>query len=572
MATDHMALHGGSEPPQPSRETIAKLDAILPPFWSHANPIDILGDATPETFLDVTQVCVDAHEFDAVLVLTTPQAQFPSTQKAKLLSEELARADFPVFTSWLGGREVMESREIFYKAGIPTYETPERAVQAFLYMYQYHKNLLTLQETPSSLPREIHYDRDQAAALIASVLTEGRSLMSEGESKKLLDLYGIPVTSVRRAASAEEAAACALLTGFPVVLKLDSADITHKSDAGGVRLSLKSEGQVRDAFEEIMANAKAYNPQARVRGVTVQPMVAVKGVECILGAKKDPEFGPVILFGMGGTMAEIIGDRAIGLPPLNRLLAKRLIDQTKVSKVLRGYRNIPPVDMTMLEEVLVRLSQLLIDFPEIVELDINPLLSHSRGALALDARVVVEPTVQKSPQHLCIRPYPAQYESHERTGGGVDVFLRPIKPEDGPAMIRLFHALSPVTIFQRFGRVLRSMPQELLSRHTQIDYDREMALVVFPEGSEEIAAVGRIIERPGVDEADLGMTVADAWQGRGLGELLFNRLLEIAREREMVRVMGVISPDNRSMLNMVRKYQADLNEMEDGNFKAVLNL
>ncbi|MBU4566860.1 MAG: acetate--CoA ligase family protein [Desulfarculus sp.] len=572
MATDHMALHGGSEPPQPSRETIAKLDAILPPFWSHANPIDILGDATPETFLKVTQVCVDAHEFDAVLVLTTPQAQFPSTQKAKLLSEELARADFPVFTSWLGGREVMESREIFYKAGIPTYETPERAVQAFLYMYQYHKNLLTLQETPSSLPREIHYDRDQAAALIASVLIEGRSLMSEGESKKLLDLYGIPVTPVHRAASAEEAAACALLTGFPVVLKMDSPDITHKSDAGGVRLSLKSEGQVKEAFEEIMANAKAYDPQARVRGVTVQPMVAVKGVECILGAKKDLEFGPVILFGMGGTMAEIIGDRAIGLPPLNRLLAKRLIDQTKVSKVLRGYRNIPPVDMVMLEEVLVRLSQLLIDFPEIAELDINPLLSHSRGALALDARVVVEPTPQKSPQHLCIRPYPAQYESHERTGGGVDVFLRPIKPEDGPAMIRLFHALSPVTIFQRFGRVLRSMPQELLSRHTQIDYDREMALVVFPEGSEDIAAVGRIIERPGVDEADLGMTVADAWQGRGLGELLFNRLLEIARERKMVRVSGIISPDNRSMLNMVRKYPADLNEMEDGNFKAVLNL
>ncbi|MCB2192953.1 MAG: bifunctional acetate--CoA ligase family protein/GNAT family N-acetyltransferase, partial [Deltaproteobacteria bacterium] len=572
MATDHLALHGGIEPPQPSAETKAKLDAILPPFWSHANPIDILGDATPETFLKVTQVCVDAKEFDAVLVLTTPQAQFPSTQKAKLLSDELVRADFPVFTSWLGGREVMESREIFYKAGIPTYETPERAVQAFLYMYQYHKNLLTLQETPSNLPHEIRYNKDEAGALIASVLGEGRSLMSEGESKELLDLYGIPVTKVHRAASAEEAAACALLTGFPVVLKLDSPDITHKSDAGGVRLSLKNEGQVKDAFEEIMEGARAYDPEARVNGVTVQPMVAVKGVECILGAKKDPEFGPVILFGMGGTMAEVIGDRAIGLPPLNRLLAKRIIDQTKVSKVLRGYRNIPPVDMTMLEEVLVRLSQLLTDFPEISELDINPLLSHSQGALALDARVVVEPTVQASPQHLCIRPYPAQYESHERTSGEVDVFLRPIKPEDGPAMIRLFNALSPVTIFQRFGRVLRSMPPDLLSRHTQIDYDREMALVMFPEGSEEIAAVGRIMERPGVDEADLGMTVADAWQGKGLGELLFNRLLEIAKERKMRRVMGVISPDNRSMLNMVRKFQAELHEMPDGNFQAVLNL
>lgn len=572
MATDHLALHGGSEPPMPSPETIAKLDAILPPFWSHANPIDILGDATPETFLKVTQVCVDAHEFDAVLVLTTPQAQFPSTRKAKLLSQELRRADFPVFTSWLGGREVMESREIFYKAGIPTYETPERAVQAFLYLYQYHKNQLTLQETPSSLPREIRYNKEDAAALIASVLGEGRELLSEDESKKLLDLYGIPVTPVYRAASGEEAAACAGLLGYPVVLKLDSPDITHKSDAGGVRLRLKNEGQVRDAFAEILANAQAYDPQARINGVTVQPMVAVKGVECILGAKKDPEFGPVILFGMGGTMAEIIGDRAIGLPPLNRLLAKRLIEQTKVSKVLRGYRNLPPADLTALEEILVRLSQLLIDFPEIQEMDINPLLSHAQGALALDARVVVQATAQKSPQHLCIRPYPAQYESHERISGGVEVFLRPIKPEDGPAMIRLFNALSPVTIFQRFGQVLHSMPQELLSRHTQIDYDREMALVIFPEGSEEIAAVGRIIERPGTDQADLGMTVADAWQGRGLGALLFERLLAIAKERNLKRVMGVVSPDNRSMINLVGKYQGQLQEMPDGNFQAMLSL
>lgn len=572
MATDQMALHGGTEPPPPSTETIAKLDAILPPFWSRSNPIDILGDATPETFLKVTQICVDAHEFDAVLVLTTPQAQFSSTQKAKLLSEALVRSDFPIFTSWLGGREVMESREIFHKAGIPTYETPERAVQAFLYMYQYHENLLTLQETPSNLPREIRYDRDQARALIASVLDEGRSLMSEGESKKLLDLYGIPVTPVSRASTGEEAAACALLTGFPVVLKLDSPDITHKSDAEGVRLGLKNEGQVKDAFDEIMANARSYDPQARIYGVTVQPMVSLKGVECILGAKKDREFGPVILFGMGGTMAEIIGDRAIGLPPLNRLLARRLIEQTKVSKVLRGYRNLPPADLTMLEEILVRLSQLLIDFPEISELDINPLLSHAQGALALDARVVVEATDQKSPQHLCISPYPAQYESHERTSGGQEVFVRPIKPEDGPAMIRLFHALSPVTIFQRFGRVLRSMPPDQLSRFTQIDYDREMALVLLPKGTDEIAAVGRIVERPGVDEADLGMTVADAWQGRGLGDLLFRRLLEIAKDRGMVRVSGVISPDNRSMLNMVRKYRVELNEMGDGNFEATLKL
>jgi acetyltransferase len=422
------------------------------------------------------------------------------------------------------------------------------------------------------LPHEIQYSRDEAAALVASVVDENRNLMSEAESKELLRLYGVPVLPLMRASSSEESVNRALQFGFPVVLKLDSPDITHKSDAGGVILNLNNEDQVRQAFDEIIHNARSYDPQARLYGVTIQPMSSHKGVECILGAKKDPEFGPVILFGMGGTAAEIIGDRAIGLPPLNRLLAKRLIEQTKVSTMLRGYRNLPPADLTKLEEILIRLSQLLIDFPEIEELDINPILSHAEGALALDARVVVQPAKKKSPRHLCISPYPAQYESHECTADGLEVFIRPIKPEDGPAMIRLFHALSPETIFQRFGRLLKSMPPDLLSRHTQIDYDREMALVVFPKGDYEIIAVGRITERPGQSEADLGMTVADAWQGHGLGNLLMKRLLEIARNRGITQILGMISPDNMSMLNIARKHRAELVEMEDGNFTAGMDV
>jgi len=570
MATDYMALNGGLDPPAISEKTLADLDSFLPPFWSRSNPIDILGDATPETFLKVTQTCIDAREFDAVLVLTTPQAQFSSTQKAKLLCETLVRTDFPVFTSWIGGREVMESRELFHQSGIPTYETPERAVQAFLYMYQYHKNQITLQELPSSLPREIHYFREKAAAVVASVLDENRNLMSEAESKELLRLYGIPVLPIERASSSEAAVSCALQMGFPVVLKLDSPDITHKSDAGGVKLNLSNEDQVRQAFDEIIGDAHLYDSQARVDGVSIQPMVSLKGVECILGAKQDREFGPVILFGMGGTSAEIVGDRGIGLPPLNRLLAKRLIEQTKVSIMLRGFRNLPPADLTKLEEILIRLSQLLIDLPEIAELDINPLLSHADGALALDARVVVRPAAKKSPRHLCISPYPIQDESHECIADGLEVFIRPIKPEDGPAMIRLFNALSPETIFQRFGRLLKTMPPDLLSRHTQIDYDREMALVVFPKGNDEIIGVGRITERPGQSEADLGMTVADAFQGHGLGNLLMKRLLEIAKNRGITQIMGVISPDNVSMLEIARKYRADLIEMEDGNYMAAM--
>ena len=572
MAADYMSIHGNLEPPPPSPETLAKLDAILPRFWSRSNPLDILGDATPETFLKVTRICMEAPEFDAVLVLTTPQAQFPSTQKAKILAETLVKADFPVFTSWVGGLEVLESRELFHKAGIPTYETPERAVQAFLYMYRYHKNLISLMQLPSNLPREIDYDRQAAHDLLAGVLAEKRTLLSEYESKKLLALYGIPVTPIELASTAEEAVDLARGIGYPVVLKLDSPDITHKSDAGGVKLDLKRGSQVREAFDEIMEAARQYDPQAGITGVSVQKMAKVRGVELIVGSKTDREFGPVILFGMGGTAAEIIGDRAIGLPPLNRLLARRLIDRTKVSKMLKGYRHLPPADLTVLEEILVRLSQLLIDHPELVEMDINPLLSFSDGALALDARVVVDHPAKPTPAHLCISPYPAQYESWETTSGGVEVFIRAIKPEDGPAMIRLFYNLSPETIFQRFGRALKSMPPDLLSRFTQIDYDREMALVMFPRGSEDIAAVGRIVIRPNETEADLGMTVADAWQGRGLGKLLAGRLLSIARERKMKKVLGVITRDNPVMIAMARKHQAELIETDDGHFRIVMNI
>ena len=572
MAADYMSIHGNLEPPPPSPETLAKLDAILPRFWSRSNPLDILGDATPETFLKVTRICMEAPEFDAVLVLTTPQAQFPSTRKAKILAETLVKADFPVFTSWVGGLEVLESRELFHKAGIPTYETPERAVQAFLYMYRYHKNLISLMQLPSNLPREIDYDRQAAHDLLAGVLAEKRTLLSEYESKKLLALYGIPVTPIELASTAEEAVDLARGIGYPVVLKLDSPDITHKSDAGGVKLDLKRGSQVREAFDEIMEAARQYDPQAGITGVSVQKMAKVRGVELIVGSKTDREFGPVILFGMGGTAAEIIGDRAIGLPPLNRLLARRLIDRTKVSKMLKGYRHLPPADLTVLEEILVRLSQLLIDHPELVEMDINPLLSFSDGALALDARVVVDHPAKPTPAHLCISPYPAQYESWETTSGGVEVFIRAIKPEDGPAMIRLFYNLSPETIFQRFGRALKSMPPDLLSRFTQIDYDREMALVMFPRGSEDIAAVGRIVIRPNETEADLGMTVADAWQGRGLGKLLAGRLLSIARERKMKKVLGVITRDNPVMIAMARKHQAELIETDDGHFRIVMNI
>ena len=466
----------------------------------------------------------------------------------------------------------MESRRLFHQAGIPTYETPERAVQAFLYMHQYKKNLESLIQLPSNLPHEIDYDSRTAHDILESVLNENRRLLSEHESKSLLEKYGIPVTSIKKAAAAADAVAAAGETGYPVVLKLDSPDITHKSDAGGVKLNLKTPSQVEEAFREIMESARQYDPAARVDGVSVQKMIAANGVELLLGAKKDESFGPVILFGLGGTMAEIIGDRAIGLPPLNRLLARNLIERTKAGKILKGYRNLPPADMTQLEEILIRLSQMLIDHPEIVELDINPLLSSAEGVVALDARVVVEPPTKPSPSHLCISPYPAQYECREELAGGLEVFVRPIKPTDGEAMMRLFNSLSSETILLRFGQAMKTLPQAVLSRYTQIDYDRESALVIFPDGGKEIAAVGRIVSRPNETDAELGMTVADAWQGQGLGGLLMVKLIAIARDKNIKRLLGVISKENKSMRRMAEKHQAVLTELGNGDFAVEMNL
>ncbi|MFH1060062.1 MAG: GNAT family N-acetyltransferase [Pseudomonadota bacterium] len=573
MAADHLASHG-IEPPQPSPATLAKLNEFLPPFWSQGNPLDILGDASPETFRRVAQVCLEAPEFDAILVLTTPQAQFPSLEKAEALCQALCQAEFPVFTCWLGGQEVAASRDFFRRAGIPTYDTPERAVQAFLYMLQYERNLEALQELPSNLPRQLIFDKEWAGAIIGQALSEGRGLLAETESKNLLESYGIPVTPTRRAPTAAEAAVQAAQMGFAVVLKLDSPDITHKSDAGGVALGLTSETEVRQAFERIMAGARAYDPAARLRGVTVQPMVRRQGLELILGVKQDPGFGPVILFGMGGVAAEVLGDRAIGLPPLNRLLARRMIERTKVSRLLKGYRNLPATDLTLLEEVLVRLSQLVVDHPEIIELDINPLLAHAQGCVALDARVVVAPAPVAAPLHLAISPYPAQFERHLTTSNGLKIFVRPIRPEDGPAMADLFKAFSPRTVFWRFGRVLTQMPPDLLARFTQVDYDREMALVVMAEGREdqELLAVGRVAGQPGLAQAELGLSVADAWQGRGIGQRLMASLVEVARGRGFARVVGMVNPANAVMVKLTQELGGSLEPLPDGWLRATIPL
>jgi acetyltransferase len=401
MAVDHL-YSLGYELPQMRPETTEQLNAILSPFWSKGNPADILGDASPEVFRRAAEICAAAPEFDALLLMNTPQAQVPSTDRARALCEAFKGADLPVFSAWVGTQEVAESHRLFREAGIPGYETPERAVRAYLYAYRHEELLHIRRQGPAEPPVRSAFDLSRAQAVVEAALKSKRRLLTEVESKAVLDSFGIPATPIKQAATVEQAIAYAEELDFPVVLKLDSEEISHKSEGGGVKLDLGSAEEVRGAFHEILAAARAYDPRARVAGVTVQPMVRAAGYEVILGAKQDPDFGPVILFGMGGVLAELLQDRAIDLPPLNRTLARRLMASTKVYRLLQGFRGRPGADLPLLEEILVRLSRLVERLPEVLELDINPLLAHEHGAVALDARIVVAPAQYPAPRHLAL--------------------------------------------------------------------------------------------------------------------------------------------------------------------------
>jgi acetyltransferase len=478
MAADALAAQG-LEPALLNSAILGQLDASLPPFWSHGNPIDILGDASPERYQKAVEICLGAPEINVLLIILTPQAMTDPSAVATTLSHLLRGAVRSVFTVWMGGVDVEPGRAIFHEAGIPTYETPERAIAAFIRLYSYKRNLELLQEVPPQWPQALQFDQGRARTLIRDALQSARPVLAEKDSKELLNAYGIPVNCTELAGSLEQAVQVAQGMGYPLVMKVHSPDISHKSDAHGVQLNLRHAEDIREAFGRIMAGAKAYNPQARVLGVTLQPMLPRSDYELIVGSKRDPFFGPVILFGMGGIMTEILRDQALALCPLNRLLARRLMENTRVFQLLTGYRNRPPANLEKLEEILLRLSQLVTDFPEIVELDINPLILTGEQVCAVDARVVVQASAVPSPMHLVISPYPNQYEVRTTTKDGAPLLVRPIKPEDAPLLVELFQTLSPRSVFFRFFSPLKTLPPEVLARFTQIDYDRDMALVAI---------------------------------------------------------------------------------------------
>lgn len=553
MAADALSARGGRLA-ELDGETVEKLDGVLPDTWSRGNPVDIIGDAPGERYASAMQVLLDDPGIDAILVLHTPTALASGADAARAVVGAVRGhgAGRNVLTSWLGRETAREGRQILSAAGLPTYRTPEHAVRAFMHMVRYRRNQELLMETPSSLLEDFVAGTGEATEVIRRALDEGRSMLTEPEAKRVLAAYGIPVVETRIAANPSEAAAVATEIGFPVALKLLSPDVTHKSDVGGVALDLESAYAVSGAAHTMLERLTALRPDAAVEGFTVQRMARrPRSHELIIGTATDPAFGPVILFGQGGTAVELVQDRAVALPPLNATLARELVSRTRISRLLEGYRDRPAADMGAILEVLIKLSQLTIELPEVAEVDVNPLLADEQGVLALDARIRVALAPEHGADRLAIRPYPKELEETVLLRGGRTVLMRPIRPEDEPAHRELFRAFSDEDMRFRFFGLVRELPHSQMARYTQIDYDREMAFIATdPEEAPATKTLGvvRVVADPDNTEAEFAIIVRSDMKGQGLGHALMEKAIRYCRDRGTGAIVGQVLPDNHRML------------------------
>jgi acetyltransferase len=572
LAADALMLTGG-ELAELTPETMKALDEFLPPHWSRNNPVDILGDADPTRFAKALETVSKDANTDGMLVITAPQGLTEPTATAELLKPYAKSTGKPILASFMGGPSVRAGEEILHRVGIPTFPFPDGAARAFNYMWKYSYSLRSLYETP--IGREAHDpDRIFAEKLISDARQAGRTILTEFESKQLLAAYGIPIVDTRVAATEDEAVAIATEIGYPVVLKLYSKTITHKTDVGGVQLNIRNADGVRLAWRAIEAGVRDKVGEGNFLGVTVQPMINLNaGYELIIGSTIDPQFGPVLLFGSGGQLVEVYKDRSLGLPPLTTTLARRLMERTKIYKALQGVRGRKPVDISALEQLLVRFSQLVVEQPWICEIDINPLLASPDGLLALDARVLVhgsEMTEERLPRPA-IRPYPIQYVANWKLKDGTPVLIRPIRPEDEPAMIKFHERLSDRSVYLRYFQPLKlsqRVAHERLTRICFIDYDREMALVVektdAATGEKQILAVGRLSKLHGVNEAECAVLIDDQYQRLGIGTEMFRRSLEVARDEKVARVSSTMLGENREMRAICKRLGFKIHvDMED---------
>ena len=584
LATDALVT-GNGELAEVSNETMEALNQILPAAWSHNNPIDILGDAPPDRYAKAVEIVSKDPGSDGLLVVLTPQSMTDPTQTAEHLKPYAKLAGKPILASWMGGADVSAGEQILNRSGIPTFSYPDTAVRAFNYMWKYSYNLIGLYETPL-LPEntaECRPNRARAEEIIQAARQAGRTILTEAESKEVLSSYCVPTVQTLIAATEDEAVGHADQIGYPVVLKLYSETITHKTDVGGVQLNLMDSDAVRKAWKKIRDSVAAKVGAEHFQGVTVQPMIKLSdGYELIVGSSLDAQFGPVLLFGTGGQLVEVFKDRSLGLPPLTTTLARRMMEQTKIYKALRGVRGRKPVDMAALEQLMVRFSQLVAEQRWIKEIDINPLLASAERLIALDARVVVhgpEVTEDQIPK-LAIRPYPSQYVAEWKMKDGADVLIRPIRPEDEPVMVKFHEGLSERSVYLRYFHLMnlsQRVSHERLTRICFIDYDREMALVAERRnplsGEREILAVGRLTKVHGTNDAEVAVLVSDRFQGRGLGKELLARLLKVGKDEKLNALVADILPDNRDVMRICEKLNFNLrHSLEDEVVKAEYKL
>lgn len=584
LATDALVANGG-ELAKLSELTMQKLDEFLPSHWSHGNPIDVLGDADSDRYAKALDIAVHDPNSDGLLVVVAPQGMTDPAEIAERLKPYASSSGKPVLASWMGGTSTAAGEAILNCAGIPTFLFPDTAARAFTYMWGYAENLRSLYETPSLAEGA---DFDSAVAInsvqqvVANACKSGRFLLNEFESKAVLSHYGIPVVETRIAVPEDEAVKHSAEIGFPVVLKVFSGTITHKTDVGGIKLNLQDEAAVRQAYRSIKSSVAEKVGGGQFDGVTVQPMVKLEGYELILGSSVDPQFGPVLLFGSGGQLVEVYKDRALALPPLNTTLARRMMEQTQIFQALKGVRGRKPVDVNALASLLVRFSRLVVEQSSIAEIDINPLLASAQGLLALDARIVLhDPAKQKDVPKPAIRPYPLQYVSQWTLKNGNEVMLRPIRPEDEPLMAEFHQTLSDRTVYLRYFSLFRlesRIAHERLLRICFGGYEREMVLVAEyrnPQtGKSNIVGVGRLNKLRGHrNEAEVAVLVSDAYQNLGLGLELLRRVIKVARDEKLSRVSQEMLRDNLAMRVISKKlgfrFSADL---DSSSIAAVLDL
>ncbi len=567
MATD-CAVERGIRLSAISENLMTELDGCLPDHWSHNNPIDILGDAMPDRYRATVAACIADEGVDGVLAMLAPQAMSQPTEAAQAAIEAAATSTKPLLACWLGERQVEQGRRLFADARIPSFVNPETAIEAFGYLVEYQRNQRMLMQTPGPLAELEPPDIEGAQMIIEGALATRRNLLTPMETRAILEAFHVPTIPALIAHSPNEALAAAECLGFPVAMKISSPDLIHKSDVDGVRLNVESAESVRHVYNDLIDGVTRTRPDIRLEGISVEKMYRhPHGRELFVGVIQDSIFGPVISFGAGGTAVEVLRDRAIALPPLNEHLAHMLIGKTRVAGLLGAFRNLAPIHEQALIRVLLRLSEMVCELPQILALDINPLIADTQGVCALDSRMIVQyrPPGRRRYDHMAIHPYPSNWASHFQLEDGCEITIRPIRPEDAEIESEFVRRLSEEARYFRFMQSLRELSQELLVRFTQLDYHRELALIATTvvDGKETEVGVARFFPNPDAVSAEFAIVVADDWQQHGVGTRLMGVLIEAAREKGFTRLEGAVLAQNAKMLQFTEKLGFTTTEMPD---------